>query len=70
MAVILSGNKDQLRKRALIDRSQLKNEIIEELSKKISENLIRNFNLEKLNIHLFCLFLIKKRLILGIFIIN
>ena len=53
MAVILSGNKDQLRKRALIERSQLKNEIIEELSKKISENLIRNFNLEKLNIHLF-----------------
>ena len=53
MAVILSGNKDQLRKRALIERSQLKNEIIEELSKKISENLIRNFNLEKLNVHLF-----------------
>jgi len=53
LAVILSGNKDQLRKRALIERSQLKNEIIEELSKKISENLFRNFNLEKLNVHLF-----------------
>lgn len=53
MAVILSGNKDQLRKRALIERSQLKNEIIEELSKKISENLFRNFNLERLNVHLF-----------------
>lgn len=53
MAVILSGNKDQLRKRALTERSQIKNEIIEELSKKISENLFRNFNLERLNAHLF-----------------
>ena len=53
MAVILSGNKDLLRKRALVERTQLKNEIIEELSKKITENLFKNFNLEKLNIHLF-----------------
>ena len=53
MAVILSGNKDQLRKRALRKRTRLKNEIIEKLSIKISKNISKNFKLEKLNIHLF-----------------
>ena len=53
MAAISSGNKNRLRKSALSERLNLKEEFIERNSIKISNNLLNNFSLIKKNIHLF-----------------
>jgi len=53
LAVISSGNKNRLRKGALSERLNLKDEFIERNSIKISNHLIKNFNLLNKNVHLF-----------------
>ena len=53
MAAISSGNKNRLRKSALSERLNLKEEFIERNSIKISNHLLNNFSLIKKNIHLF-----------------
>jgi len=53
LAAISSGNKNRLRKSALSERLNLKEEFIERNSIKISNNLLNNFSLIKKNIHLF-----------------
>ena len=53
MAAISSGNKNRLRKSALSERLNLKEEFIERNSIKISNNLLNNFSLIKKNVHLF-----------------
>ena len=53
MAAISSGNKNRLRKSALSERLNLKEEFIERNSIKISNHLLNNFSLIKKNVHLF-----------------
>ena len=53
MAAISSGNKNRLRKSALSERLNLKEEFIERNSIKISNELLNNFSLLKKNVHLF-----------------
>ena len=53
MAAILSGNKEKLRKKALLKRAKLKSLKVENISKKITTELFKNFDFNKLNVHLF-----------------
>ena len=53
LAAISSGNKNRLRKSALSERLNLKEEFIEGNSIKISNQLLNNFSLLKKNVHLF-----------------
>ena len=53
LAAISSGNKNRLRKSALSERLNLKEEFIEGNSIKISNQLLNNFSLIKKNVHLF-----------------
>lgn len=53
LAAILSGNKEKLRKEALLKRAKLKSLKVENISKKITTELFKNFDFNKLNVHLF-----------------